>query len=104
MPGRNVRPLPPSRLDHVLDHAKDVWADLRGARLFVTGGSGFFGRWMVESFLRANEEFELGAEAVILTRDAQAFADRAPHVARHQAVTLIEGDVRSFDFPLQECS
>ena len=52
----------------------------------MTGGTGFFGRWMLESFLRANDELGLGAEAIVLTRDPRRFADAAPHVAGHVAI------------------
>jgi dTDP-glucose 4,6-dehydratase len=104
MPGSNQRPLPERDLDHVLEHSRDRWAELRGARLFVTGGTGFFGRWMLESFLRANDELGLGAEAIVLTREPGAFASAAPHVARHPGVRLHRGDVASFEFPAVECS
>jgi len=91
-------------MDHVLEHTKGLWEDLRGGRLFVTGGTGFFGRWMLESFLRANDELGLGATAMVLTREPLAFADAAPHVTGHSAVTLLSGHVKSFDFPLAECT
>lgn len=104
MPGSSARPLPARDLDHVLEHTQGLWDELRGGRLFVTGGTGFFGRWMLESFLRANDELSLGAEVILLTREPYAFADAAPHVAGHAAVTLHSGDVRSFDFPSFECT
>lgn len=104
MPGSNARPLPEQDLDHVLEHTDGLWEDLRGSRLFVTGGTGFFGRWMLESFLRANDDLSLGARATVLTRDPGRFAESAPHVARHPAVTLHPGDVKSFEYPDSECT
>jgi len=104
MPGSRARPLPERDLDHVLEHTQGLWEELRGGRLFVTGGTGFFGRWMLESFLKANDELSLGAEAVVMTRDPRGFSVAAPHVARHVGVTLQAGDVRSFDDPVLECT
>src|SRR5664280_1205565 len=104
MPGSSARPLPARDLDHVLEHTQGLWEELRGGRLFVTGGTGFFGRWMLESFLRANDELSLGAEAILLTRNPRGFADVAPHVVGHRAVTLQAGDVKTFEFPILECT
>ena len=104
MPGSSAWPLPEPDLDHVLEHTQGLWEELRGGRLFVTGGTGFFGRWMLESFLRANDELGLGAAAIVLTRDAGRFGRAAPHVAGHPAITLHTGNVTSFDFPNRECS
>jgi dTDP-glucose 4,6-dehydratase len=83
----------------VLERASGVWDDLRGARLFVTGGTGFFGGWMLESFILANDELGLGATAVVLTRDPARFTDTAPHIAGHPAICLHAGAVRSFGEP-----
>jgi dTDP-glucose 4,6-dehydratase len=59
---------------------------------------------MLESFLRANDEFGLGAEAILLTRNPQGYAEAAPHVAEHRAVRLQPGDVKSFVYPDLECT
>jgi dTDP-glucose 4,6-dehydratase len=87
-------------LDHVLAHTGGLWDELRGRRVFITGGTGFFGCWLLESFTWANDRLGLGARAVVLTRDPAAFARKAPHLAGHPAVRLHRGDVRSFAFPL----
>ncbi len=86
-------------LDHVLLHTDGLWDDLRGQRLFVTGGTGFFGCWLLESFLWANERLRLGAKMTVLSRSPEAFAEKAPHLAWNPAVTLQAGDVCSFAFP-----
>ena len=75
------------------------WEGLRGARIFMTGGTGFFGCRLLESFLHANQKLELKAETLVLTRDEAAFRGRCPQLAGAQAVSFHRGDVRSFDFP-----
>src|SRR6266487_3587575 len=86
-------------LDHVLRHTEGLWNELRGQRVFITGGTGFFGCWLLESLLWANDRLNLRARAVVLTRDPSAFHRKAPRIAAHAAVQLHTGDVRSFDFP-----
>jgi len=85
-------------LNHVLLHTGDLWEALRGRRLFITGGTGFFGSWLLESFLWAHERYDLGAHAVVLTRDPKAFEARVPHLAQHPAIECWPGDVRTFPF------
>ncbi len=86
-------------LDHILAHTEGLWEELRGQRLFITGGTGFFGCWLLESFAWANDKLGLGAKAVVLTRNAEVFRNKVPHVASHPAIQFHIGDVQDFDFP-----
>src|SRR5690349_503515 len=91
-------------LDHILARTADLWPEFRGRRIFITGGTGFFGTWLLESFACANARLQLGAEAVILTRNAARFREAAPHLAADPAIHFHPGDIRSFDFPSGEFS
>ena len=91
--------LPLEDLEHVLLHTNSLWEELRGKRLFITGGTGFFGTWLLESFLHANDRLDLGAQIVALSRNPQAFAAKLPHLAKHPALTIWRGDIRNFSFP-----
>jgi nucleoside-diphosphate-sugar epimerase len=86
-------------LDHILQHTHGIWEPLRGQRIFITGGTGFFGRWLLESFARANAELDLKATAYVLTRSPAAFEAKAPHLAADPAIQLMAGDFTSFPFP-----
>jgi nucleoside-diphosphate-sugar epimerase len=94
-----VTPLPVEDLDHVLAHTSKLWAEARGATFFITGGTGFFGMWLLESFARANDTLALGMRAVVLTRDPAAFARKAPHLAARADLEFLPGDMRTFAFP-----
>jgi nucleoside-diphosphate-sugar epimerase len=86
-------------LDRVLDESAGLWDGLRGARLFITGGTGFFGCWLLESLLWADARHGLGVKAVVLTRSPEGFATKAPHLAGHTSVRLHRGDIRDFTYP-----
>ena len=47
----------------------DTLKQLQGAHLFLTGGTGFLGRWLVESFLHFNKAHGLDARLTVLSRD-----------------------------------
>jgi nucleoside-diphosphate-sugar epimerase len=91
--------LPPADLDHITATTAPLWDEMRGQHLFLTGGTGFFGTWLTESFLHINRTLNLEAHLTVLTRDPDAFRRKCPHLANDPALTLLAGDVRSFDFP-----
>ena len=81
-------------LEHVLAHTAPVWRELNGARIFITGGTGFFGCWLLESLAFARDRLNLDIAATVLTRSPEAFRGKAPHLAGHPAIRLAAGDVR----------
>ncbi len=91
--------LPYQDLDHICKKTQELWEEARGCRFFLTGGTGFFGTWLVESFLESNRRFGLNAKVLVLTRNPEAFLRRCPHLGSYQNLELLKGDVRSFDFP-----
>ena len=46
-------------LDRVLASTHDLWEELREQRIFITGGTGFFGCWFLETLLWANDRLGL---------------------------------------------
>jgi len=92
-------PIPTEDLDHVLTHTSGLWEELRGQSLFITGGSGFFGHWLLETFNYANDQLGLGARATVLSRNPEALARKSPHLAARPDLVWIAGDVRDFQFP-----
>jgi nucleoside-diphosphate-sugar epimerase len=98
-PHTTCRPLPAADLDRVLESTRGLWDEARGRSLFITGGPGFFGHWLLESFAHANEALGLRARAVVLTRDPAAFARKAPYLAARPGLEFVQGDVRDFAFP-----
>lgn len=91
-------------LDHILQHTEGLWDELRGKRIFITGGTGFVGCWLLESLLWADEQLKMNVEATILTRNPDAFVAKVPHIAANPAVQIWKGDVRSFNYPEGEFS
>lgn len=86
-------------LDDVLVKTTSIWPLLDARRIFITGGTGFIGCWLLESLRHANLKHGLDIKATVLTRSVAAFAAKAPHLARYPGFDFIEGDVSTFGFP-----
>jgi nucleoside-diphosphate-sugar epimerase len=86
-------------LDLILQETRTLWEPMRGQRLLITGGTGFFGCWLVESFCHVNKALGLDAGVIVLTRNPAHFRAKVPHLADEARVQLLAGDVRDFKFP-----
>ena len=91
-------------LDRILASTLDLWDEVRGRRIFITGATGFFGCWLLETLIRANEQLDLNARVTVLTRNPDSLQKKAPHLAVNTALEILCGDVRTFEFPRGEFS
>lgn len=88
-----------SDLEKHLSSKLSLWETLRGKRIFITGGTGFFGCWFLESFLWMNKTLKLNASLQVLTRNKLHFLQKYPYFADHAELSFCEGDIRNFVFP-----
>ena len=94
-----VSKLAPRDLNEVIEHTRHVWEDYRGARIFITGVTGFVGSWLLETLLHADATLQLGIKTTALVRDRSAFIERFPHLAANPMLRIHVGDVRMVDPP-----
>ena len=83
----------------ICDATEGYWEDLRGRRLLMTGGTGFFGRWLLESFLSANQRFDLGAKPLYLLGTRKNFALRVRILAIILQSIFTRGMCEPLPFP-----
>ena len=89
-------PAPMSDLDELTINANADLLALRGSRFFITGGTGYIGRWILESLCFANSAMNLDIQATVLSRRPAHFVKNYPSLAENPAIRLLEGDVRNF--------
>lgn len=95
--------MPATDLDEVLRlTSPDVWNGLRKQSLFITGGTGFVGKWLLECLLHAERTLGLNIALTVLTRDPDSFGRTSPHLANALAVKLVRGDIQDFAMPAGE--
>lgn len=82
-----------------LDAQSELFDRCRGKRFFLSGGTGFFGKWLLESFVHINRRLGLNARLTALSRDPRAFLSRHPGFGAEPSLSFVPGDVRNFTFP-----
>ncbi len=83
-------------LDRAVANSAPALDKLAGAAILITGGTGFFGQWLLATLIHANRTRGLGAELIVLTRAPDRFRLSSPEIAADSAVRLVAGDVRTF--------
>ena len=91
-------------LEFILSVTEEVFKSLEGGHIFLTGGTGFIGCWLLESLRHANKRLALDIKVTALTRNPLAFSKKAPHLATDTNFNFISGDVCDFEYPSGEFS
>lgn len=77
----------------------DAWTTLERARIFITGGTGYVGKWLLAGLLEADRRLDLGCRTTVLSRNPAGFAAEEPELANGRGIELAVGDVRDFAAP-----
>jgi nucleoside-diphosphate-sugar epimerase len=85
--------LPRRDLEEVASRLAERWEEFRGTRIFVTGATGFVGRWLVETFSHASSLYGLRSRIFALSRDPESFLANASHFAGDPQLTWVKGDL-----------
>lgn len=78
----------------VLNGRLEPLAPLRGAQVFISGGTGFLGAWLLELAAVLNERHGFGLQLTVHSRHARDFAKKWPHLGQYSWVTFQDGDIR----------
>jgi nucleoside-diphosphate-sugar epimerase len=89
-------------LDYILEKTGTAFSDLKGARIFITGGTGFIGIWLLEAIAWANQHVDTDIHVLVLCRNPSEMLKKAPHLMDNPHINFLQGDVRSFDFPQEK--
>jgi nucleoside-diphosphate-sugar epimerase len=67
---------------------------LRDQHVFISGGTGILGTWLLELIKVLNEVHGFGLKVTVFSRNARNFATRLPHLGQQPWLKLQEGDIR----------
>lgn len=66
---------------------------IKNENIFLTGGTGFIGRWFIESFNHANKTLKLNSHLTIFSRSPESFLQTYPKYQSFENIQFIKGDV-----------
>lgn len=92
--------LPSEDLDLVLSLTPTFWSRYAGSRLFITGGTGFIGTWLLQVIQRANDRLDSRIEVLVLTRNPDRARQHSPYMFDRANTRLVAGDVSTFATPV----
>lgn len=89
-----------SRLGHVrsdteavLNGRTELLKPLAGAHLFLSGGTGFLGTWLLELISALNDDYQFNTQVAVYSRSAPDFLRRHKHLGTRKEFRFLEGDI-----------
>jgi dTDP-glucose 4,6-dehydratase len=86
-----------SDLQEIFDNSISFFDKCKGKSIFISGGSGFFGKWLISSILYANKFLDEKIHIKTITRNLDRFKNNYPDLSNSSQLTLLEGDLASLE-------
>ncbi len=86
-------------IDQVIEQLADQLGVIKGKNLLITGGTGFFGRWLLQILCQINVKLGYEVGIYVLSRNPKGFLTSHPDYPFNNWVKFIDGDVKNFVLP-----
>ncbi len=67
---------------------------LKNEKIFISGGTGFVGTWLLEMICYLNEEYNFNTEVILLARNISEFKKDKKHLSGKKHIAFIKKDIR----------
>jgi dTDP-glucose 4,6-dehydratase len=91
--------LSPRDLAFMADPLTPLQPLLEGRNILLTGGTGHFGKWLLESYVQLRRVRPFFGSVTVLSRHPETFLARNPFFAQFDFFRFVAGDVREAEFP-----
>jgi len=99
-----THPIVQEDIEFVFKIVGDDLKSLQCKRILITIGTGFIGTWLLETLSWLNEDCNQPCKVYVPTRNPEAFARKAPHLASNPEIVSLPGDIADFQYPDDECN
>jgi nucleoside-diphosphate-sugar epimerase len=89
--------IPDSDISGLIEGHASAFHPLRNSSILITGATGWFGVWLLDSLLAADDALRLGLRITAVSRDPRRFIERFP-AFEDVRLTWLTGDVRNLEF------
>ena len=93
-----MHPIIEKDLNDILSRAI-CWDIFTNSKIFITGGTGFFGKWLLLTLARADQLLNLNLHITVLSRSPENFLKENPFFASLGKISWLKGELASFEFP-----
>ncbi|TGL99222.1 NAD-dependent epimerase/dehydratase family protein [Leptospira jelokensis] len=73
------------------------WSCLKGQPVLLTGGTGFLGRWLLETILYANFYLDHKMDLTVISRNPDSFLYRFPNYKAFKNLKFLKADVKNLN-------
>jgi len=77
---------------------KNIFELLKNKKILITGGTGFFGKWLIKFFFEFNNLLNLDTKLFVLSRNPSKLYEIFSWLKNYNYIKFVKGDVRNFKF------